>query len=87
MTPLGAFQFTPVVRRATEGVLDKDGNVTVSIHARRATGDPDLEAHRVTSFKFQFTPVVRRATKCRDTYQRDVNVSIHARRATGDGRY
>ena len=61
------FQFTPVVRRATHFHSPAHVPKTVSIHARRATGDLKSRLIAVEG-RFQFTPVVRRATvRCRRT--------------------
>ena len=80
------FQFTPVVRRATvrKNLKQKrdcfnsrpscDGRLraavarsfaSVSIHARRATGDKTSDLAAALDVAFQFTPVVRRATSPR----------------------
>ena len=55
------FQFTPVLRRATDFRQRLFVPAYVSIHARLATGDAQRDA--VTRrYWFQFTPVLRRAT-------------------------
>ena len=55
------FQFTPVMRRATEERSALGALCPVSIHARHATGDKPA-VDELYDTEFQFTPVMRRAT-------------------------
>ena len=77
------FQFTPVVRRATGSASSSPRRSTVSIHARRATGD--LFADRAGR-PLLVSIHARRATgdHMGKRARRVEQVSIHARRATGD---
>ena len=77
------FQFTPVVRRATDdrNYARKETLFQFTPVVRRATSPFVFFAQSVM---FQFTPVVRRATALRARYVGARQVSIHARRATGD---
>ena len=78
-----AFQFTPVVRRATYVWANSEAQARFQFTpvVRRATLTPALS---IGAPRFQFTPVVRRATSKRERGCVMDNVSIHARRATGD---
>ncbi len=79
-----AFQFTPVMRRATLGVVIVPTALRVSIHARHATGDPQLLLLSHMAAVFQFTPVMRRATVGGDVPLRDAEFQFTPvmRRAT-----
>ena len=77
------FQFTPVMRRATEVRARTQGRLQFQFTPvmRRATA---LDGHVNDASMFQFTPVMRRATIAdRMSFSIDP-VSIHARHATGD---
>ena len=78
------FQFTPVVRRATGVARAVEALAEVSIHARRATGDPMHNSKKSLHFSFNSRPSCdgRLVHGLRTSIA--VAVSIHARRATGD---
>ena len=80
------FQFTPVLRRATQAARRLTHKVIVSIHARLATGDRRRSAQRRRAHGVSIHARLATGDHGRVRQGQVDAVSIHARLATGDSR-